>query len=178
MIVHFHIREKMWVCAKVSIWTFNSVAVSPKTAMYLAVTIILLTLRSLTVLAKKSTPTAWCCNKTANNLLPVTIQALHWSVKQNTNKKTMKSVVVVRYCNSAIILHHSSVFEQHISAKLTGSIFSSQWTSTWARQRGLRSISAKGSSLPYLATKEWYLSKESAVYLSCLTRHKLFLKLC
>ena len=42
---------------------------------------------------------------------------------------------------------------------ITCSTFSSQWTSTWARHRGRRSISASGSSLPYLVTREWYLRR-------------------
>lgn len=48
----------------------------------------------------------------------------------------------------------------YLSDQQTCSTFSSHWTSTRARHRGRRSISASGSSLPYLVTSEWYLQKK------------------
>lgn len=58
-------------------------------------------------------------------------------------------------------------------AVLTCSTFSSQWTSTWAWQRGRRSISASGSSFPYLFTRQWYLRKRRwghvvSLYYTCM----------
>lgn len=54
-------------------------------------------------------------------------------------------------------------FKTHQNFTRTCSTFSSQRTSTRARQRGLRSISARGSSFPYLVTRQWYLQRKMMI---------------